>query len=124
MTFLLTGQGRPFTADGFGGWFRGRCNETGLLQCSVHGLRKAGAVIAGATAHQLMSSFGWLTLKQAEHYTKAAEHKRMAKDAMRHLIRNRTKTESDSPAASDTSALNPLKRIDDFSGWCPGEDLH
>ena len=68
MTFLLTAQGRPFTANGFGGWFRERCNEAGHPQCSAHGLRKAGAVIAaanGATAHQLMSVFGWLTLKQS-----------------------------------------------------------
>jgi site-specific recombinase XerD len=102
MTFLLTGQGRPFIANGFGGWFRDRCNEAGLPHCSAHGLRKAGAVIAaenGATAHQLMSIFGWLTLKQAEHYTKAAEQKRMAKDAMPLLMRNRTNTESDTPAA-------------------------
>ena len=101
MTFLLTGQGRPFTANGFGGWFRERCNEAGLSQCSAHGLRKAGAVIAaenGATAHQLMSIFGWLTLKQAEHYTKAAEQKRMAKSARPLLMRNRTNTESDTPA--------------------------
>src|SRR5262249_51568363 len=27
MTFLLAGQGRPFTANGVGGWFRDRCNE-------------------------------------------------------------------------------------------------
>jgi hypothetical protein len=29
-----------------------------------------------------MSIFGWLTLMQAEHYTKAAEQKRIARDAM------------------------------------------
>jgi len=44
-----------------------------------------------------MSIFGWLTLKRAEHYTKAAEQKRMAKSAMPLLMRNRTKTESDTP---------------------------
>ena len=33
MTFLLTGQGRPFTVAGFGNWFRDRCNEAGLSQC-------------------------------------------------------------------------------------------
>ena len=40
-TFLVTDYGRPFTAAGFGGWFRDRCDEAGLPQCSAHGLRKA-----------------------------------------------------------------------------------
>ena len=29
-TFLVTEYGRPFTAAGFGNWFRDRCNEAGL----------------------------------------------------------------------------------------------
>jgi hypothetical protein len=36
-------------------------------------LRKTGAAIAaenGATAHELMAIFGWLTLKEAERYTR------------------------------------------------------
>lgn len=64
------------------------CDEAGLKHCSAHGLRKAAATIAaenGATAHQLMSIFGWTTLQQAEVYTKAAEQKRLAGSAM-HLI--------------------------------------
>jgi hypothetical protein len=104
LTFLMTHYGRPFTVNGFGGWFRERCDEAGLPHCSAHGLRKAGAVIAaenGATAHQLMSVFGWLTLKQAEHYTRAAEQKRLARDAMPYLMRNGTNTESDSPVRGE-----------------------
>ena len=98
--FLMTQQGQPFTANGFGGWFRERCDEAGLPHCSAHELRNAGAVIAaenGATAHQLMSVFGWVTLKQAEHDTRAAEQKRLARDAMPLLMQNGTKTESDPP---------------------------
>jgi hypothetical protein len=30
LTYLTTEFGRPFTAAGFGGWFRRRCNEAGL----------------------------------------------------------------------------------------------
>ena len=45
-TFLETGQGRPFTANGFGNWFRERCDEAGLDHCTSHGLRKVGAVTA------------------------------------------------------------------------------
>ena len=41
-TFLVTEYGEPFSAAGFGAWFRARCDEANLPQCSAHGLRKAG----------------------------------------------------------------------------------
>jgi integrase len=92
LTFLVTEYGRPFSAAGFGNRFREWCNEAGLYQCTAHGLRKAGAAIAaenGATEHQLMSIFGWETLKEAERYTKAARRKKMARDAMPLLVRGK-----------------------------------
>jgi hypothetical protein len=46
MTFLVNEYGKPFTAKGFGAWFRARCDEAGLPRCTAHGLRKAGATIA------------------------------------------------------------------------------
>ena len=61
LAFLVTQFGKPFTPDGFGNWFRKRCDEAGLTNCSAHGLRKAGAAIAaenGATERQLMAIFG------------------------------------------------------------------
>jgi integrase len=39
--FILSEHGRPFTNASFGNWFRKRCNEAGLPQCTAHGLRKA-----------------------------------------------------------------------------------
>ena len=69
LTYLVTEYGRPFTAAGFSGWFRDRCNEATLPQCSAHGLRKVGAVRAaenGATVHELMALFGWLSLAEAQ----------------------------------------------------------
>jgi integrase len=83
-TFLVTAHGKPFTAAGFGNWFRDRCNEADLRHCSAHGVRKAAAARAadnGATTHELMAMFGWLNLKMAEHYTKAANRKRGASRA-------------------------------------------
>ena len=91
LTFLVNDWGRPFTDAGFGNKFRDWCNQAGLRHCSAHGLRKAGATIAadnGATAHQLMAIFGWDTIKQAEKYTRAANQKRLAADAM-HLLETR-----------------------------------
>jgi hypothetical protein len=61
-----------------------------LPYCTSHGLRKTGAAIAaenGATAHELMSIFGWLTLKEAERYTRTAEQKKIAGRAMTLLER-------------------------------------
>jgi len=91
LTFLVNELGRPFTDAGFGNKFRQWCDQANLPQCSAHGLRKLAAIIAannGATAHQLMAMFGWLTLKQAEHYTKRADQKRLAENAM-HLLEKR-----------------------------------
>lgn len=88
LTWLVTSFGKPFTSNGFGNWFRKRCDEAGLPQCSAHGLRKAGATLAannGAPSHALMAIFGWETLKQAEVYTRKADRARLAAEYM-HLI--------------------------------------
>lgn len=93
LTFLVTDQGYPFTGNGFGNKMRQWCDEAGLPDCASHGLRKAGAAIAaenGATAHQLMSIFGWLTLKEAERYTRAAAQRKLAASAMSLLERKST----------------------------------
>lgn len=85
LSFLVTEYGKPFSAAGFGNWFRERCNEAGLPHCTAHGLRKAGATIAaenGATTNQLMAMFDWDTPGQAKVYTDKADRKRMAGDAM------------------------------------------
>lgn len=77
---LVTEFGKPFTANGFGNWFKKRCLEAGLPQCSAHGLRKASATRAaenGATTHELMAIYGWVTIKEAERYTRAADRRRL-----------------------------------------------
>ena len=97
LTFLVTEHGRPFAVAGFGNWFRERCNEAGLPHCTSHGLRKAAATVAaenGATAHELMSIFGWLTLKEAERYTRAAGRKKLAERGMGRLVPIRPGTQS------------------------------
>ena len=95
LTFLVTSYGKPFAVAGFGNWFRDRCDEAGLPQCSAHGLRKAGATIAaerGATTHQLMAIFDWTTPAQAEVYTRSANRKRLAESAATYLA-DRSDTE-------------------------------
>jgi integrase len=88
LTFLINDLGRAFTDAGIGNKVREWCDQAGLPHCTAHGLRKAGATISaenGATARQLMAVFGWDSKRQAELYTRAADQKRMAGDAM-HLI--------------------------------------
>jgi integrase len=43
LTFIVTKFGKPFEKMGFSNWFRDRCDEAGLRQCSAHGLRKLGS---------------------------------------------------------------------------------
>ena len=85
LTFLVTEFDKPFTPNGFGGYFRRRCNEAGLPHCSAHGLRKVAATRLanhGATEHQIMSVTGHTTSKEVARYTKAANQKKLAKSAM------------------------------------------
>ena len=84
LTFLMTELGSPFTANGFGNWFRERCDEAGLPQCAAHGLRKAAAVrhaLNGATAPELMAWFGWKTLAEAQRYCEMANRIKLAQAA-------------------------------------------
>ena len=85
LTFLTTERGAPFTAAGFGNWFRDRCNEAALPQCSFHGLRKAAATRlanAGCSSDQIRAITGHLSLAEVAHYTRAADQKRLAQQAM------------------------------------------
>jgi integrase len=89
LTFLINELKRPFTVNGLGNKMRQWCDQADLPQCSMHGLRKAGATIAadnGATDSQLMAIFGWTTKKQTTLYTKKADRKRLAQEAIRKLV--------------------------------------
>ncbi len=84
---LTTEYGKPFSVDGYGNWFRERCNMAGLpTRCTSHGLRKAAAselAEAGCSANQIAAVTGHMSLKEVERYTRAADQERMAKEAAR-----------------------------------------
>jgi len=85
MTFLTTEQGAPFTAAGFGNWFRDRCNEAGLPQCSAHGLRKVAATVvanAGGSGDQIKAVTGHKSLAEVAHYTRSVDQLRLARQTM------------------------------------------
>lgn len=70
-TFLETVQGRQRSPDGLGNAMRKWCDRAGLPQCSSHGLRKAicrRLAEAGATAHEIMSVSGHISLSEAQKY--------------------------------------------------------
>jgi integrase len=85
LTFLVTEFGKPFTAAGFGSWFREQCDMANLRHCSFHGLRKAASVRlaeAGCTPHEIAAITGHASLKEIVRYTQTADRKRLAKRAM------------------------------------------
>jgi integrase len=104
-------RGGPFTKESFGNAFAEAARLAGVRK-SAHGVRKIAATIAaenGATAHQLMAIFGWLNIKQAEHYTREAERARLAAQAMATLDESRTSI----PAPSEKVRTPGRKREKD-----------
>jgi integrase len=102
LTILTTAYGQPFTAAGFGGWFRERCDEADLPKgCAAHGLRKAACrrlAEAGCSASQIAAISGHKTLREVQRYIEAADKTRLARsgmEAVRHAFPG-TKTASDS----------------------------
>ena len=91
LAYVTTSHGSPFSAAGFTNWFRDRVREAGLTGCPPHGLRKAAAVAMannGGTTQQLMAWFGWLSMAEAERYTRDANKKRLASDAAPFMARS------------------------------------
>jgi len=91
-------QGKPLTKESFGNQFRAACKAAGVPG-SAHGVRKIAATRAanaGATVAQLEAIFGWTGGTMASHYTRNADRKRLAKDAMRFLA-NETSTSIPAP---------------------------
>ena len=87
-TFLVTHFGKPYTAPGFGNWLRELCDAAGCFDISAHGGRKATArrlAEIGCSANQIAAITGHASLSEVQRYTKAADRKRMAHEAMKKL---------------------------------------
>ena len=85
LAFIVTEKGKPYAKEALGNAFKDACVAAGIMDKSAHGLRKAAATRAaenGATAHELMAIFGWVDIKEAEIYTRAADRKRLAAQAI------------------------------------------
>jgi integrase len=86
LTLLVTKSGKSYGANDFSEQFRKWCDDAGLpAECSFHGLRKAALTRladAGKSVHQIAAVSGHKTLKEIERYTKAADQRRLAREAL------------------------------------------
>lgn len=87
--FLIVTQfGKPFSVAGLGNKMRQWCNEAGLPNCSMHGLRKAISRMlaeSGATDAQGQAITGHKRDRTFQHYRSAADRVQLAEDAMSNL---------------------------------------
>lgn len=86
VAILTTAFGLPFTVKGFGQMVSSAIRAAGLpIRCKAHGLRKAAArrlAEAGCSAKQIAAITGHRTLAETERYTRAADQRRLAEQAM------------------------------------------
>ena len=111
LTYICGDRGNPLTKESFGNMFSEAAREAGVRK-SAHGVRKIAATTAadnGATVHQLMSIFGWKTTQMAEYYTREANRKRLAREAIHTLSRTLGQHSIPSPTRSVPLTLGKPK---------------
>jgi len=94
LTFICGANGKPLTKEAFGNEFRAACRAAGVPG-SAHGVRKIAATRAanrGATVAQLEAIFGWQGGAMASLYTREADRRRLALEAMHKLDANDERT--------------------------------
>jgi hypothetical protein len=82
---LVNDYGKPFSVAGFGNWFKDKCRDAGLPQCSLHGLRKAlarrGADLE--VSQQGLKALGqWSSDSEVKIYVEGANRRRLAESAL------------------------------------------
>jgi integrase len=95
MTFLVGRDGKPYSAEAFGLWFKARCRVAGLPHLSAHGLRKAACrrlAELGCSAHVIAAISGHATLHEVARYTAAADQVRLARQAVDALTKAHGRT--------------------------------
>lgn len=88
-TYNLTQHGRPFSSpEGLRNRFRKWCDAAGLEGLSSHGIRKAAGELlaeAGCSQHEIMAIHGHSKASTSEIYTKGANRRVLAAEAMSKL---------------------------------------
>ena len=99
LAYICGAHGDPLTKESFGNEFKRACVAAGV-RSSAHGVRKIAATRAanaGATVAQLEAIFGWQGGAMASLYTRAADRRRLALEAMHKLSGNDLATAIPSP---------------------------
>jgi len=80
MTFMVTAHGHSRSEKAASAWFSKAARTAGLIGKTGHGLRKSRAIVlaeAGATTHQIAAWTGHESLSEVEHYSRAAQKRRL-----------------------------------------------
>ncbi|WP_157961763.1 site-specific integrase [Acuticoccus kandeliae] len=84
-TILAKADGSPLKRTDLSSRWRHTQARLGLSGCTIHGLRTTSSTVlaeAGASTKQLMAMSGHKTSLMAEHYTRNAEQRRLAKSSV------------------------------------------
>ena len=111
LAFIANASGQPFTKESFGNAFADACRAAGITK-SAHGIRKLAATRAansGATEAQLKAIFGWTNSKMPTLYTKSANNRRLAKQAM-HLLDHQNEDRTSMPSPMGEVWARKIKR--------------
>jgi integrase len=90
LVLLVDESGKAFTPKNFTKWFRKQCERAGLRGLTPHGLRKAACrrlAEAGSSEKEIAAISGHASLNEVARYTRAADHERLARNAMERLDR-------------------------------------
>jgi integrase len=110
LTFIAGANGRPLTKESFGNEFKSACKEAGVPG-SAHGVRKIAATRAanaGATVAELEAIFGWVGGTMASFYTRSADRRRLAAQAINKLA-NASGTSIPAPSHPVRAARGKIK---------------
>ena len=106
---LTTQFGKPFSVKGFGQFMSDAIRAAGLpTACKTHGLRKAAArrlAEAGCTEKQIAAITGHRSLAEVARYTRKADQKRLARQAMATQDENIPSTQSGKPTGEKWQTL-------------------
>lgn len=110
LTFIAGERGQPLTKESFGNMFKAACRAAGVPG-SAHGVRKIAATTAanhGATVAQLEAIFGWTGGTMASLYTREADRRHLALEAM-HKLANDERTSIPAPSHPVRAAGQKIK---------------
>lgn len=85
---VVSESGKPYSVGGLGNRFRKWCDQAGLPQCSLHGLRRATARLmaeAGATDAEIMAVTGHKKTATVAQYRSDANRARLADSGLGRL---------------------------------------